>query len=130
MPQLTIESSNRMETIDITDDVAAAIPESVTDGICSVYVTHTTAAVTVNENESGLRTDTESFLHDLVPSAGHKHDTIDNNADSHLRATLIGPDVTVPVRDGSLALGTWGSILFFDFDGPRRRTIEVTVVEK
>ncbi|MFW6164308.1 MAG: secondary thiamine-phosphate synthase enzyme YjbQ [Planctomycetota bacterium] len=99
-------------------------------GLCTVFVEHTTAAIGVNENERRLRADTEAFLSELVPDSGHRHDELDDNADAHLRATLVGPGETIPVRDGRLALGTWQSILLYDFDGPRRRMVSVTVVEE
>lgn len=124
----TVETSSRLDTVDLTDRVAEIVPDDLEAGICSVYVTHTTAAIIVNENEPRLREDTERFLSEAVPDEGHAHDELDDNADAHLRATLLGPDVTVPVRDGELALGTWGSILLIDCDGPRSRTVEATIV--
>jgi secondary thiamine-phosphate synthase enzyme len=81
--------------------------------------------VTVNEGESRLRSDFERALDELIPDKGWHHDEIDDNADSHLRAMLVGPSVTVPVENGSLDLGTWQSVLFVECDGPRTRTVEV-----
>lgn len=125
---ITVDTAARLDTVSITNEVAATFPDELEAGICSVYVPHTTAAIVVNEDESRLREDTEEFLTSLVPSTGHRHDEIDGNADSHLRATMLGPSATVPVREGGLALGTWGDILVIDCDGPRSRTVEVTVV--
>jgi secondary thiamine-phosphate synthase enzyme len=72
-----------------------------------------------------LRRDVEDFLSRVVPEADYEHDEIDDNADSHLRATLLGPKVTIPVTEGTLDLGTWQSVFLIKCDGPRRRTVVV-----
>ncbi|WP_435346866.1 secondary thiamine-phosphate synthase enzyme YjbQ [Haloarchaeobius sp. HRN-SO-5] len=124
----TVETNARLTTVDVTDRVRSAIPDDAT-GLCTVSVRHTTAGVVVQEAESRLREDVATFLADVVPDDGWRHDEIDDNADSHLRATLVGRDVTTPVDDGDPELGTWGSVLVVECDGPRRRTVDVTVVE-
>jgi secondary thiamine-phosphate synthase enzyme len=122
----SVSTDDRLSTVDVTDRVARELPAGV-DGTATVFVQHTTAGVTVQEAESRLLGDLESFLAELVPDGGHAHDALDNNADSHLRATLLGPSVTAPVRDGQLDLGTWQSILLVECDGPRERRCSVTV---
>ncbi len=119
-----------MQLVDITDDVREAVSKSgVEEGIVHVFSRHTTAAVIVNEPESGLLRDVVNKLEELVPEgAGYEHDKVDNNADSHLRAILLGPSVTLPVAGGEPVLGTWQSILFVELDGPRTRRVLVTVV--
>ena len=124
--RFSVETDERLTTVDVTDRVAAAVPEGA-DGLCTAFVRHTTAALVVQEDESRLRSDVEGFLADLVPDEGHEHDRLDGNADSHLRATLFGPDVTVPVADGDLELGTWQSVLLVECDGPRTREVSVSV---
>ncbi|NUB92023.1 YjbQ family protein [Haloterrigena sp. SYSU A558-1] len=124
----SVETDARLTTVDVTDRIAAAVPDDLESGTATVFVQHTTAGLVVQENESRLRGDIETFLRELVPDEGHAHDRLDGNADSHLRATLIGPDVTIPVEDGELALGTWQSVLFVECDGPRSRTVSVTTV--
>ena len=121
-----VETDACTEVVDITDRVRDAVPDGAT-GVCTVFVRHTTAGVVVNENERRLVGDIESFLGDLVPDEGHAHDALDGNADSHLRATLVGSDVSVPVEDGEPALGTWQSVLFVECDGPRTREVVVSV---
>jgi secondary thiamine-phosphate synthase enzyme len=121
---LQISTNERLEVLDVTDRVANAIPTDAT-GTITVFVEHTTAAVTVNEVESRLLGDFETALGDLVPDEGWDHDQIDDNADSHVRAMLVGPSATVPVAEGSLQLGTWQSILFVECDGPRTRQVRV-----
>lgn len=123
----SVETDEHTDTIDVTDRVAAAIPDDVETGICSVFVRHTTAGICVNENESRLRDDTEDFFEAIVPDEGHRHDQLDDNADSHLRATLVGASESIPVENGDLALGRWQSVLLLEFDGPRSREVTVTV---
>lgn len=122
----TVETEARTEVRDVTDRVADVLPADA-DGVCTVFVRHTTAGVVVNEAESRLLHDVERAMDDLIPDEGWDHDEIDDNADSHLRSMLLGESVTVPVEDGELALGTWQSVLFVEFDGPRRRDVEVVV---
>ncbi|WP_226041389.1 secondary thiamine-phosphate synthase enzyme YjbQ [Natrinema sp. DC36] len=124
----SVETESRLTTVDVTDRIATAVPDGLESGTCTAFVEHTTAGLVVQENEPRLRGDLESFLRDLVPDGGHAHDELDGNADSHLRAALIGPDVTIPVEDGELALGTWQSVLLVECDGPRTRTVSVTTV--
>lgn len=122
----TVETEARTEVRDVTDRVADVLPADA-DGVCTVFVRHTTAGVVVNEAESRLVRDIEHAVRDLIPDEGWNHDEIDDNADSHLRSMLLGESATVPVEDGELALGTWQSVLFVECDGPRRRDVEVVV---
>jgi secondary thiamine-phosphate synthase enzyme len=110
--------------VDITDRVTDALPPDAS-GTATVIVSHTTAGIALNEAESRLLGDFETALEELVPDDGWAHDEIDDNADSHIRALLVGASETVPVEDGSLALGTWQSVLLVECDGPRTRTIRV-----
>lgn len=129
MKTFGVETDARTQVVDVTDRVRAAVPDDAT-GVCAVFVKHTTAGVVVNEAESNLVGDIENFLDDLVPDEGHAHDALDGNADSHLRATLVGSDVSIPVEEGELLLGTWQSVLFVECDGPRRREVVVQAVEE
>ena len=126
---LSVSTDDRLTIVDVTDRVRERVPNDCESGLCTTFVEHTTAGLVVQENEPRLCGDLESFLRDLVPNAGHAHDEIDDNADSHLRAALVGPSVTVPIRDGELATGTWQSILLVEFDGPRTRRLSVTTVD-
>ncbi|MFB6143220.1 MAG: secondary thiamine-phosphate synthase enzyme YjbQ [Halorientalis sp.] len=126
MPSETLEvpTEERVALTDITDRVAAAVPGSAA-GTCTVFVRHTTAGLTVNEAEPRLLDDIEAAVADLVPESGWAHDELDGNADAHLRSMFLGRDVTVPVADGTLDLGTWQSVLLVECDGPRTRTVSV-----
>lgn len=119
-----VSTDGRVTTVDLTDRVAAVLPDGTT-GTCTVFVEHTTAGVSINEAEGRLLGDIERVLTELVPESGWAHDELDDNADAHLRSMLLGRDVTVPVTDGDLGLGTWQSILLVECDGPRRRTVTV-----
>ena len=119
-----VTTEDRSEVRDITDRVDAALTPAA-DGVCTVFCRHTTAGLVVNEAESSLLGDIVRFLGETVADEGWAHDELDGNADSHLRALLYGPSVTIPVSDGSLDLGTWQSVLLVECDGPRTRQLEV-----
>ena len=126
---LTIRSGKRADAIDITERVQDVVRESgVETGLCQVYVPHTTAGVFINENADpeALR-DILNTLEALVPwENDYRH--AEGNAAAHIKAALIGTSQTVPIRDGRLALGRWQGIYFADFDGPRERHLQVTVL--
>lgn len=124
---IEVSTSERVEVRDVTDAVADAVPADA-DGVCTVFVPHTTAGVVVNEAESGLLADVERALDRIAPADGdYEHDRVDDNAAAHLRATLLGESVSIPVAGGDLALGTWQSVLLVECDGPRSRSLEVAV---
>lgn len=127
---MDIQTTTRTELIDITDRVRAIVKESGTkDGICVISTRHTTSGITVNENERGLRADILEMLETLIPAnKSYAHNQIDNNADAHLRAVLLGNSATIPIGDGHLVLGTWQSIFFVELDGPRNRSVNVQII--
>lgn len=129
--KLNIETSKRTELIDITSEVQEEVRISgVQEGLCIISTRHTTAGIIINENENGLKEDILKLLDRLVPpGAGYRHDRIDNNADSHLKAILIGSSEALPIVQGKLELGTWQSIFFAEMDGPRHRTVNVTILK-
>ncbi len=118
-----------MDFVDITDEAEKFVSEvGVVDGLLHVYSMHTTAAVIINEGESGLIDDLKKFFASLAPKgAGYKHDRIDDNAHAHLRAVLVGGGKTVPIVSGKLQLGTWQRIFLAEFDGPRKRNVLLQV---
>lgn len=125
-----VETGSETDFVDVTDRVAEAVRKSgAENGICLVSVRHTTAAVVIQENVSGVTQDLKTMLNDLVPKgAGYVHDRGDGNAHSHLRASLLGNSVSFPVRGGKPVLGTWQSVLLVELDGPRTRGLDVEVV--
>ena len=126
--RFTVESDAHTDVIDITERVRDAVPDAA-EGTCTVFVRHTTAGITVNEAEPRLLGDLGDALGDLVPDSGWDHDELDGNADSHVRAMFVGPSETIPVRDGSLDMGTWQSVLLVDCDGPRERAVDVVITD-
>ena len=123
---IEVRTAERVDVVDVTSDVAEAVPPGMERGICTAFVRHTTAGVVVNEHDSRLLADVERALERLVPrDAEYDHNAVDDNADAHIRAMLLGGSVSVPVVDGELDLGTWQSVLLVECDGPRTRSLEV-----
>ena len=126
---LVVRSGKRADAIEITDRVEQVVRESgVQTGLCQIYVPHTTAGVFINENaDPDALSDLMSTLEALVPwENDYRH--AEGNAAAHIKASLIGTSQTVPIRHGRLALGRWQGIYFADFDGPRERHFQVTVL--
>jgi len=129
--EIELRSERETEFMDITSEVGRIVRESgIKEGIANVFSRHTTTGIIINENEPNIVQDYQELLHNLVPRSLHyKHDQIDSNAASHLRAALLGPGVVVPVEGGRLSLGTWQRIFLVELDGPRRRKVKVQVME-
>ena len=127
--RLSVRTTRRSQLVEITDEVAEAIVRSgVSDGLCVVYVPHTTAAVCINENaDPDVRADVEAFLARLIPEkAGFAH--AEGNSDSHVKSILTGPSVTLIVENGRPLLGRWQGVYLCEWDGPRAREVWVKVV--
>jgi len=126
---LKVSTRQRAEFVDITSQVQEVISRAgMKQGICQVYVPHTTAGVTINENaDPDVVRDMIATLEKLVPQSGsYRH--AEGNSDAHIKASMMGFSVTVPVEQGRLALGTWQGIYFCEFDGPRGRQVTVTLI--
>ena len=124
--EFKVKSGSRTQLIDITADVQAALREAgVREGICMIYVPHTTAAVTINENaDPTVKSDILKILNQVIPfEAGYSH--MEGNSAAHIKSTLVGASEMVAVRNGKLQLGTWQGIFFCEFDGPRRRRVHL-----
>jgi len=126
--RLSVRTSSRMQFLDITSQVQDAVKESgLSDGVCIVFVPHTTAGITINENaDPDVTRDIIDTLERLVPRKGDYRHT-EGNADSHVKASLMGFSVDVMVENGRLVLGAWQAIYFCEFDGPRTRQVLVRV---
>ncbi len=129
---LWFRTGKRTEIINITNQVEKVVAKSgILEGLALVYPMHTSSAVYVSDSDSSLTTDLEEILSRLVPQGrGYHHDRTDpkENADAHLRATLCGHHVTLPVSQGSLDLGTYQTIYYAEFDGMRDKEIQVKVI--
>lgn len=127
---INVKSRTRSEFIDITDKIQEFIKEEgITTGICYIYVPHTTAGVTINEGaDTAVQRDIQNALNKLAPIEGdYQHR--EGNADAHIKSTLVGVSRFVLVDEGKLVLGTWQSIYFCEFDGPRQRRVAVKIVK-
>ena len=130
MPEITLRSERRTQLIEITRDVERAL-EGVEGSAALIFVPHTTAGVTINENaDPAVARDFERALERIVGDDwGWQHvEAGEENAPSHIRSALMSPQVVVPLVDGLLALGTWQGIFFCEFDGPRTRKVLVTAL--
>jgi secondary thiamine-phosphate synthase enzyme len=128
--EMSVKTSSRVELIDITHLVEKAISGSkVKSGLCTVYVPHTTAAVTINENaDPSVRSDIIKELNKVIPfDDNYSH--LEGNAAAHIKASIIGATETILIDGGSLVLGTWQGIFFCEFDGPRNRKVLIKVIE-
>lgn len=124
MKEIRISTKSRTELVDITSDVQKVVAESgVPDGVCHVYVPHTTAGVTINENaDPSVREDILMELNKIIPlQDNYKH--LEGNAAAHVKATIVGSSETILVERGRLMLGTWQGVFFCEFDGPRSRRV-------
>ncbi|MFH0818104.1 MAG: secondary thiamine-phosphate synthase enzyme YjbQ [Candidatus Micrarchaeota archaeon] len=124
----TVKTSAQKQIVDITRVVEEAVSKSgVKEGICLVNLPHATAAIIVGEYEPNLERDYLRFFEEFVPKSDYEHNTIDDNAEAHLKSAFFQSGKTIPVSGGRLALGTWQSIMLCEFDGPRARTIQVVI---
>ena len=123
MEKITVSTSSRIELKDITSDVKKVIEGGSTDdGVCTLYVPHTTAGITINESaDPDVAVDIEEKLSELVPEGGYRHR--EGNADSHIKSSLVGNSTRVFIEGGRIQLGTWQGIFFAEFDGPRTRNV-------
>jgi secondary thiamine-phosphate synthase enzyme len=129
MKELSLQTRSRFEMIDITAGVQKAVSEEkIESGICLIYTPHTTAAVTINENaDPDVPRDILAALDKAVPlSANYRH--AEGNSASHVKSSLVGASELVIIENGRLVLGTWQSIFFCEFDGPRTRKVIIKVL--
>lgn len=127
--QLTIKTNAQTEMIDVTRQVQQALSEKgIQDGICMVYVPHTTAAVTINESaDPSVRRDILMVLNEMVPwKAPYQHS--EGNSPAHVKTTLVGSSELIAIKGGRLELGTWQGIFFCEFDGPRTRKLTIKII--
>ena len=121
---ISVRTNTRSEMLDVTDMIQEKVTEAgIREGACICYVPHTTAGITINEGaDPAVCEDIIQKLNELVPrSDRYRH--LEGNADSHIKATLVGSSVVIIVEEGRLVLGTWQRIFFCEFDGPRTRKI-------
>lgn len=126
---INVKSRARTEFIDITEKIQEVIKEeNVREGVCYIYVPHTTAGITINEGaDPSVKRDIISTLNRLIPFEGDYHHR-EGNADAHIKSTLVGVSQVVFIESGRLSLGTWQAIYFCEFDGPRHRRVHLKIL--
>ena len=127
---LSVKTRERTELIDVTSDINQLIQKSGTDqGLCMLYVPHTTAAVTINESaDPSVKADILMILNKIIPfEANYRH--LEGNSAAHIKSTLVGSSEIIAIEDGRLALGTWQGMFFCEFDGPRSRKLQVRILK-
>ncbi|MFO7917531.1 MAG: secondary thiamine-phosphate synthase enzyme YjbQ [Anaerolineae bacterium] len=129
LTELKVETNNKTELLDVTRRVQEVIDDhGMADGVCHLFVPHTTAGLTLNENwDPSVRTDIVRTLNDVIP-ADNDYRHSEGNSPAHIKATLTGASSTLLVQDGQLRLGTWQGVYLAEFDGPRQRTMLVKIV--
>ena len=128
---ITVKSKAQTELIDITSRIQdMVVSASIDQGICMLYVPHTTAAITINESaDPSVKGDILMILNKIIPwEAGYRH--LEGNSPAHIKSTIIGPSELIAVENDRLVLGTWQGIFFCEFDGPRTRKVHVRLVKE
>ena len=125
----SVSTNSRVEFAKIDHQIQKIVSESgIKNGICCIYVPHTTAAVTINEGaDPSVARDIEMELNKVIPFQNN-YSHMEGNSAAHIKASIIGSSETVIIEEGRLKLGTWQSIFFCEFDGPRRRTVWVKII--
>jgi len=131
MQRISVRTRSRTELIDITDKVQSAVDKSkVKDGLCIVFVPHTTAGITINENaDPSVCKDILKGLNKVIPFDDNYSHT-EGNAAAHIKASILGSSLNIIIENGQLQLGTWQGIYFAEFDGPRVREVWITLIGK
>jgi secondary thiamine-phosphate synthase enzyme len=130
--ELVLNTPHRRELINITPHIEQCLAESgIREGLCLVNAMHITASVFINDDESGLHQDFEAWLEKLAPEkpySQYHHNSAEDNADAHLKRTIMGREVVVAVTDGRLDFGPWEQIFYGEFDGRRRKRVLVKII--
>lgn len=126
---LHISTTTRKQVVDLTDRIEAVIKRAkMQEGLCSLFVTHTTAALATGEIGEGTEQDFLQVVEQMIPSIHFRHAHDPSHAWSHMASSILGPSLTIPVTAGKLVLGTWQSVMLVELDGPRERDVHMTLV--
>ena len=131
MEKIFVKTNSHTEFLEITSEVKEIIKNlKIKDGVCFLYVPHTTASLFINENaDPSVREDIENFLEKIVPEKGN-YQHLEGNSASHIKSALLSSSLSIFIEDGNLLLGTWQGIFFAEFDGPRRREVWVKIIKE
>jgi len=126
---LRVNTANLKEIVDLTERIQSVIQRAkMREGVCALFVAHTTAALTTGEIGEGTEQDLLEVAEQIIPSIRFRHAHDPSHAWSHMAASILGPSLALPIVDGRLALGTWQSVMLVELDGPRERTVYVTLL--
>lgn len=126
---LRVSTIQLKQVVDLTDRVETLIRKArMQEGLCSLFITHTTAALTTGEIGEGTEQDFLQIVEEMIPKIQFRHAHDPSHAWSHMASSILGPALAVPVSAGKLVLGTWQSVLLVELDGPRERDVYVTLV--
>jgi secondary thiamine-phosphate synthase enzyme len=126
---LRISTGSLKEVVNLTDQIESLIRQSkMQEGLCSLFVSHTTAALTTGEIGEGTEKDLLQVVEQMIPPIRFRHAHDPSHAWSHMASSILGPSLTIPVSSGKLVLGTWQSVMLVELDGPRERTIHLTLL--
>ncbi len=128
--KITVRTNSRLEFLDITREISKIVKDSgIKDGVCHIFIPHTTAAITINENaDQSVVSDINLEINKIVPFIdNYKH--LEGNSAAHIKATLFGSSEILFIEDGRLVLGTWQGIFFCEFDGPRTRNVFIKIIK-
>lgn len=126
---LRISTGSLKEVVDLTDRIESLIRQAkVQEGLCSLFITHTTAALTTGEIGEGTEKDLLQVVEQMIPRIRFRHAHDPSHAWSHMASSILGPSLSIPISAGKLVLGTWQSVMLVELDGPRERTIHVTLL--
>lgn len=129
LKEIAVQTNTQTQIIDITAQIQKVVRESgISEGLCCVFIPHTTAGVTINENaDPSVKHDIIMELNKVIPLNDH-YSHLEGNSAAHIKASIIGSSVNVPVENNNLLLGTWQGICFCEFDGPRQRKFYVKII--
>jgi len=129
LKEIAIRTEMQTQILDITVQVQNIIKESgISNGLCCVFIPHTTAGITINENaDPSVKQDIVMELNKIIP-LNDSYSHLEGNSAAHIKASIVGSSVNVPIENGSLLLGTWQGICFCEFDGPRQRRFYVKII--
>ena len=129
MNTIHLTTKKKYEVIDITHEVEKHV-KNVDDGMAMIFTPHATGGIIINENyDPNIGLDIMDALEKIIPEGKWRHDSVDSNGAAHIKASIIGPSESVIIKDGKLQLGTWQSICFCEFDGPRERKINIKLIK-
>lgn len=129
MNMIKITTKKKYEIVDITQDVEKLV-KKIDEGLAIVYTPHATGGIIINENyDPNIGLDILEALDKVIPEGKWRHDAVDNNGAAHIKSAIVGPSETILIKEGKLQLGTWQSICFCDFDGPKERKINVKIIK-